>query len=401
MIAMPFSHTTLKLKILAIGLIAFLGLLGSAGAQNKPRSENPVYTVSNFEVWAEAKDAVAAKRAAHEDGKVIAFSQLLKRITPFEAHKRLPTLQSAQISKMITSLSVKDERNSTTEYLANMDFKFSPDQVKQVLSANRIPYWDRQGDPVVIVPIVDKSLLTPPPGQQKSIMSQKDWVTSWQTLDLSHGLVPLKIGERLAIIDDSVLVALIRDEQAAREGLLKAYKSPSVVVALLSSAQAKGRVRLTIVGRDGLGDVLYKRDHIVSKGDFVQAADLAAEVAQGMFGARLKIVKMANIVVAHKPKEVLPWQTDLQPAAPVTGWQAQGERILMHVRFSGLRHWQSIRQRLQNVQGLDGLNIEKLSARGADISCAFPGGASALTPALASQGLRLTRDGTGWVLLDG
>lgn len=380
-------------------------------------ANNPVYTVSNFEVWAEANDAVAAKKAALEDGKVVALSLLLKRLTPYAQYKNLPKPSSAQISKMILSLSVKDERNSTTEYLANMDFRFSPDAVKKLLGDKQIPYWDQQTAPVIIVPIVDQSLLASAPGKQTPLFSQSDWLTSWQTLDLDHSLVPLKIGERLSVVDQSVLSALLAGDQAALNGTLQAYRQPNVVIALISSSQSANKIRLSIVGRDTLGDLTYKHDHILSSQDYVQAADLAAEVALGMFETRLKFVNMGGNLRVRKPVEVLPWETQLQAAPPVDGWQGQtqenrhgnnqnprqnqGSRIAMRVNFSGLRQWQAIRQRLSQVPGLQGLSIDKLSARGADVSCQFPGGAGALNQALRAKGLSLTRNGAGWVLLDG
>jgi len=376
---------------------------------NAQPANNLVYTVSNFEVWAEAKDAVAAKKAALEDGKVVALSLLLKRLTPYAHYKNLPKPNAAQISKMILSLSVKDERNSTTQYLANMDFRFSPQAVKKILDEKQIPYWDQQTAPVTIVPIVDQSLLATAPGKQTPLFSQRDWVTSWRTLDLAHGLVPLKIGERLSVVDQSVLSALLAGDQAALNGMLQAYRQPNVVIALISSSQSVNKIRLSIIGRDTLGDLTYKHDHILSSQDYVQAADLAAEVALGMFEARLKLVNMGGNLSVKKPVEVLPWQTEMQAAPPVNGWeeqthennQNQGSKVAMRVNFSGLRHWQSIRQRLSQIPGLQGLSIDKLSARGADVSCEYPGGASALNQALRAKGLSLSRNGAGWVLLDG
>ncbi len=371
-------------------------------AQPAGEGANPVYTISNFQVWAEAKDAVTAKRAALEDGKIVAFSQLMRRLTLMSSGKKITEPPPAEISRMITSLAVKDERNSNTEYLANMDFQFSPDKVRKFLRANNIPYLDRQAKEVIIVPVVDQSLLSPPQGSVKPLLSQKDWETSWQTLDLAHAVVPLKVRERLAIVDDSVLAALVRGDETSRRGLLQAYKTDRVVVALISAAQSKQKVRLNIIGQDGLGSVTYKRDHILSNGDMLQAVDLAAEVALGMFEARLKLLKLRPVAVRQKPVEVLPWQTDLKEAAPVTGWQgdARGERVVLHVPFQGLRHWQSIRRRLLDVDGIEALNIDKLSARGADISCDFPGGAPALIEALRPMGFEMSRRGAGWLLLE-
>lgn len=391
-------------RYILAGVIIFL--MAGAGtkvlAQQGRTDNDRLFVVSNFEVWAEAKNAVAAKKAAIEDGKVVALSQLLKRLTLYGSYKSLPQPKSDEISRMVTSLSVQNERNSSTEYLANMGFKFSSDAVKKLLQQNGIPYWDRQGKELTVVPIVDGSLLESLPGQKKSIMSLKEWASSWETLDLSHALVPVKLGERLAVIDDAVLNALIRNEPVALEGLYKAYGGKPVVVALLSSAQEKNKIRLTVVGRDSIGEIAYKRDHVLTGSRYIDAADLAAEVALGMFEQRLKLVKIRGSVVARRePVEVLPWKTKTQPDAPLAGWQSEvGERrIVMHVNFSGLQHWQSIRQRLSQIHGMEELTIEKLSARGADISCLFPGGAEALGREVASLGMSMQADGEGWVLL--
>ena len=397
------------LRVISTLCISALFYAGGLPALNKAAAQsggagNPVYTIANFEVWAEAKDAVAAKRAALEDGKKIALEQLLRRLTVYAPQRRLPNLNNKEIARLITSIAVKDERNSKTEYLANINFKFSEKAVKQLMNSHNLAYWDKQAEPVIVVPVVHQSLLTPKAGKRDPQLSQEDWVTSWKTLDLPHSLVPLTVKERLAIIDDTVLASLLRDERAAREGLVKAYNTPRVVIALLSASSKQGKVHFTLVGRDGIGDVFHKQEHVVSKGDFLGAADLAAEVAQGLLENRVKFIKRSSALgQVKRPAEVLPWQTELREAAPVTGWQgqAQGERVVMQVQFRGLRHWQSIRNRLETVQGLNGLTIDKLSARAAEVSCAFPGGANALLPALREKGLSLEQTGSGWVLFEG
>ncbi len=401
---MKFKHIFL---VLLVGLLSSsVVFIADLSAQGNNRTANPVYTVSNFEVWAEAKDAVAAKRAALSDGRSVALSLLLKRLTLFASYDRLPTLDDKALSKIITSLSVQNEKNSSTEYLATMDFKFSAKGVKTLLRKNHIPYWDKQAEEVLIIPVVAAGLLEVPSGQSKPVLSQEEWVSSWNTLDLTHALVPLKVGERLALIDDAVLSALIRGDKAAKQGLKKAYQGKPVVIALLSAAQSKNKLRLSLVGFDGVGEIIYKSDHLKPEGSAIGAADIAAEVALGLFEQRLKLLRIKPQLVRRppvdvEPPEVLPWQTKTQEDAPLAGWQGDvgGARIIMHVKFSGLRHWQAIRKRLLNIDGVEELNIEKLSARGADVSCLFPGGAEAFAQQVAGAGMSLQPNGDKWILL--
>lgn len=388
--------------VLSISLLMSTFIVLPLSAQSNKQPDNPVYTVSNFEVWAEAKDAVAAKRAALADGREVALSLLLKRLTLYSSYQKLPKVDEKTLSKLITSLFVQNERNSATEYLATMDYKFSPKGVKTLLREHNIPFTDRQGDEVLLVPVVDAGLLEVPSGKSKPLLSQDEWVSSWNTLDLSHALVPLKVTERLALVDDAVLSALIRGDAKAKAGLKTAYQGKPVVIALISIAQSKNKLRLTLVGFDGIGEISYKRDHLIPDGSFIGAADIAAEVALGLFEQRLKLLRVAPQVARKAaPVEVLPWQTKTQEDAPVEGWQSDvgGARVLMHVKFNGLRHWQSIRKRLAAINGVEELNIEKLSARGADVSCLYPGGAEAFARQVALVGMNLQPDGDKWLLL--
>ena len=132
--------------VLSIALLIGSFIVAPLSAQSNKQPDNPVYTVSNFEVWAEARDAVAAKRAALADGREVALSLLLKRLTLYSSYQNLPKVDEKALSKLITSLFVQNERNSATEYLATMDYKFSPRGVKTLLRQHNIPFTDRKGD---------------------------------------------------------------------------------------------------------------------------------------------------------------------------------------------------------------------------------------------------------------
>ena len=62
--------------------------------------------------------------------------------------------------------------------------------------------------------------------------------------------------------------------------------------------------------------------------------------------------------------------------------------------------WQQISQRLSATPGVDNLDVEGLSARGARIALTFPGSPDDLARALSSQGLSL-RNGPDGLILSG
>ena len=274
---------------------------------------NPVYTVANFEVWGEARDAVAAKRAALNDGRAVALSLLMRRVTLFDARVRLPTPDAATVSQLITSLSVRNEKNSKSEYLAKLDFQFSEQGVKKLLRAAKIPYFDRQAPKIKLVPIVDASLLGGDGASKTHTLTEKSWTESWQTLDLAHGMTPIEIAARLPVIDNAELAALIKSDGQALTGLWDAYGKKPVVVALISAGGSANKIRLSVIGFDAVGEIHYVRDHILAEGSLLQTADFAAEVAYTMLEARWKITKMRPRVAV---REVLPWQTESACGCP-------------------------------------------------------------------------------------
>jgi hypothetical protein len=72
--------------------------------------------------------------------------------------------------------------------------------------------------------------------------------------------------------------------------------------------------------------------------------------------------------------------------------------LKLSVSFQGMGEWQQISQRLAATPGVDNLEVEGLSARGARVALSFPGGADELARALSAQGLSL-RGGPDGLLL--
>jgi hypothetical protein len=70
--------------------------------------------------------------------------------------------------------------------------------------------------------------------------------------------------------------------------------------------------------------------------------------------------------------------------------------VVAAVEFSGLSHWQDIRGRLMNVRGLQALEVNALSARGASVTFDYAGTLGQLQSELSQLGIVFEdrRDGT-------
>ena len=156
------------------------------------------------------------------------------------------------------------------------------------------------------------------------------------------------------------------------------YDKKYILVALARHTE-DGKIAVKFIGADSVGRINLSRTYRIYEGDFPYTVELAAIVGLGVLEGRWKALK-AQPVALSSPS-----------------WNAKKE-MRVEVEFSGLGAWQEIRRKLADTSGLDGLKINRLSARGADISFNYAGDIAALKSVLARQGLRLDESAGGFTL---
>ena len=104
-----------------------------------------MFTVGNYPVEARADNAVAAKTKALADGQQAAFRSLLKRLVPVTSYPRLRRLPPIKAGDLVEGVSVRSERNSSTDYIASLDFSFQSKGVRDLLRREGIPFTGRAG----------------------------------------------------------------------------------------------------------------------------------------------------------------------------------------------------------------------------------------------------------------
>ncbi len=73
---------------------------------------------------------------------------------PVTAYDRLKRLSALKSSGFLEGVSVRSERNSSTRYIASLDFSFRADSVRTVLQQEGIPFVEEQAREVIVVPVV-------------------------------------------------------------------------------------------------------------------------------------------------------------------------------------------------------------------------------------------------------
>jgi Uncharacterized protein conserved in bacteria (DUF2066) len=357
------------------GAIAWVLLGGAAVAAEA------VYTIGNYPVEARAKDVVTAKNQALADGQQRAFRSLLKRLVPVTSFAQLKKLKTVSAANLVDGYQVRSERNSSTEYIASLDFKFQSQTVRDLLDREGIPYTDEQAQPVIVVPVWLAAANSKFGGDEKS------WTDAWKGLDLKFSLTPVTLEPLKKEVTADVVKGMMRDGQGQRI-VTGEYKSERVVLAVAEPDPQTKRLNVTLTGVDAVGGMLLKRAYRVDPSDAGYTVDVAAVVAHGILEGRWKAIKASG------------GRGGGGFSAGAGGGRTGGasSNLEIAVEFRGMGEWREISRRLAETPGVEDVDVLGLSGRGARVTVKYPDGPERLAEILASEGLHLKRAGAGWLL---
>ncbi|MEZ5875827.1 MAG: hypothetical protein R3D30_13765 [Hyphomicrobiales bacterium] len=172
---------------------------------------------------------------------------------------------------------------------------------------------------------------------------------------------------------------------------------------VIAVGEVKGGKFVTrLAGEDGVGAITFTRDDAIS-GDAAKAAREGAEAAFAMIENRWRMMRSGGEApaAAAAPYAATPYEEGVPGApmmeqTPAAAAPAEVPRnVVALVEFSGLRDWQQIRTRLAQMAGIQGLEVNALSARTASITFDFAGSLDRLQATLGENGFALDeRDGT-------
>jgi hypothetical protein len=351
----------------AILAAAMFGPVGPVLAAN-----DDVFTVGNYPVDAQAANAVDAKKQALADGQQAAFRSLLKRLVPVTDYDRLKRLSALKASGFLEGVSVRSERNSSTRYIASLDFSFRADSVRSVLQQEGIPFIEDQAREIVVVPVVRN-----PDGSIEAGAASRAWNSAWKSLDQEHTLAPFSLQAVKGAINADALKQAVDGGGGAERILAAEYGSPYVVLAIADTDPAARRLNVTLYGIDGVGGLSLKRSYRVYDGDTAYSMELAAVVGLGVLEGRWKAQKAPPLAGSS--------YSPAYSSASAGG----GTPVAMRAQYQSLAEWSEMRRQLLNLPGVEDVRIETESARGADLTLRYPGGASELASALYGRGLAL------------
>ncbi len=286
-------------------------------------------------------------------------------------------------------MAVRSERNSATEYIANLDFSFQANEVRDLLNRQGVPFVDTQAPAAIIVPLTrDAKAAAGPAGEFRA--ASGTWGTVWPTLDLQNSVTPLKTEALKPEIGTDTLRGLYDDASLSGSimTLAAAYGTDQIIVAVAEVDTEGGKVNVLLAGQDAAGPFALKRAYRLSDGDLAYTLELAAVVSQGSSrGAGRRSIAVAR----SRP---LPLRAPQAPMAPSRG----AMRSPSMPSSPGPRSGTPCAGCYSKAPGIDDIRIGSISADRASVSVKYPGGGAALAQALAGYGISLTDTGGLWVM---
>jgi hypothetical protein len=359
---------------------ALVSALACVALPSGARAADTLYDVAKVSVDATDKDAVAAKAKGMKAAELDALNVVLKRLMPVSAYAQLPDLSQQDVEELVSSVSIRSEQNSATRYIASLDVSFNSEAVKQLLDSQNIPYSEARAEAISILPLVLDG---------GTVKSDGAWPQAWEDLDLAHSATPATILKpRPDLTAEAVKSVLGGDAQTF--ALMQADYSYAPLVIAVGEAGDGGKFVTRLVGADSVGPINYGHTDSFN-GNAKEVARQAAAVAFGIIENRWKVTQ------TPAPAEAPPAGSEGgAEQARQTGAAAEVPRnVQAMVQFTGLKDWQEIRARLMQVAGIQALEVNALSARGASITFDYAGSLGKLQADLSQSGFAFDeKDGT-------
>jgi len=339
----------LRLPLLLLFLVIACAVPGIA-APARP----DLFTVSGAKVEAMAESATSARDAAMAQGRAAAWTKLFRRLTTAANWRRQPALDEKALERLIRGFEVTNERRSTTRYLADVNFHFNPNAVRNVLRQSNIAYTETRSPPVLVIPLIAGKPGFDPMGA---------WTAAWKDNELQQGLVPFVTPAP----DDSDMDVLAQPDLsqldwAALATMARRYNATAVILASASEdAKTVQMIQLSPTGR-------VAASFAYAQSTFLADAQAVAERAEDAWKSRNAVdFTVRNHLVAD-------------------------------VQFGSLDDWARIRSGLAAVRSIADVDVMGLTVNEAEVGLTYSGRSEQLRDALAQQKLELVDSGGQFTL---
>ncbi|MCQ2914237.1 MAG: DUF2066 domain-containing protein [Alphaproteobacteria bacterium] len=145
--------------------------------------------MSGIKVDASAENAAKARDKALQDGQKQALISVMERITPEYVSEQLGDLVPEDTNFLVQDMSLSNEKTSSVRYIANMEVRFSPDGVRNLLKQNDLPFVRIASKPLLVLPVYKKNSSANPLLWD----NENPWLRAWNNNTTKSYMVPLVV----------------------------------------------------------------------------------------------------------------------------------------------------------------------------------------------------------------
>ena len=346
------------MRFLALALFI---VMGAACVASNAAAADDAYTVSGIKVDATAQSAVVAQTMAINSGRAKAWQTLYRRLAKQQDWSRQPTLDDATLQRLIRSYQVRDQRSSTTRFVANMTYVFNPNAVRRILQQSDVAYSDVTARPILIIPLG--------PGWS----AQTPWTHAWKDPRFSRGALPLVLPPADETGSQS-LTSLHFDGSTWPdvEALASGVHATEVCLVLVIPQHAQMIVKIRQLSASGVATI---PDLLIAVPPNTPAAKAFGQVADAAATAITESWKSRSAVDFNKRSS-----------------------LLAAIKIDNLESWVQALQKLEAVSTISDVNVVAMNIGEARIAISYVGGPDQLNEQLGKEGLSLSNERGEWWL---
>jgi hypothetical protein len=303
-----------------------------------------------------------------------AFYALISRLTLTEDRERIPEFSNAEIASYVRDFSVAREKASSVRYIARLNYRFKPDEIRGLLRSYNVPFAETPSKPMVVLPVYEL-------GAGVVLWDEPNpWRQAWSTRDQPEGLVPLvvPIGDLSDISTVGVSEAMAGDPNRL-SAIAERYGAVSTVVAHnnLTIDQATGRQMMTVtLSRPNDPIPVEARTSFYVQQENEKIAAMTARVTEATARRIENVWKRRNLI------------------------SQTGTGVLaVTVPITGLKDWLTIRDQLSKVGIIRRSEIVLMSRDQVRVNIHFVGAAEQLATALEQSNLSVMQENGEWIVM--
>jgi len=337
-----------------------------------------VYTIEDVQVDITADNAVQAREKAFQEAQVMAYRMLAEKILSDEELMNFTMPPADDISMMVQDFEVTNEQLSAVRYKGTYTFRFRPNAIREYASREGMSYTDLKRRPVLVLPIYQS-------GERTLLWEDNNpWMAAWARSSNRGAMVPVVIPT--GDMQDVSWFPGDRPLNYSPDGLnqmMSRYQAEGAFILIASPQQRSGMSRTAPLRID-----IYEAGQ--GRPTYVQAVTIEAHNNEASQGFYARAVQKVRDTLRGTWKE----QTIVNPA--------QVNEFKSRVSYSSVQQWVEMKSALENVPGMQNVQVNSLKPRGADLLLKFNGDESRLRLALSQQGIAMhktqssNRSSAGW-----